>query len=95
MFKRLDSRNFETLERNEVFINRSRIYPPPASAGGKYKYRLPDVQYGNRGTAEYRVWDFKGIRPTAQFPDPTGQFRDIFDWTGVHATPLYYHWWRR
>jgi RHS repeat-associated protein len=95
MFKRLDSRKFETLEGNEVFINRSRIYPPPAAAGGKYKYRLPDVQYGNRGTAEYRVWDFKGIRPTAQFPDPTGQFRDIFDWTGVHATPLYYHWWWR
>jgi RHS repeat-associated protein len=93
MFKRLSSVDFRTLTGDRVFINRGRVYPPPGvQALRGYQYRMPDIQYGSPGSPMYRAWDFKGSQGGWPYSDPTGQFADVSDWTGVRPEPLFYHW---
>ena len=40
----------------------------------------------------YRAWDYKGTQAGWPYPDPTGQFADVQDWTGVRPEALYYGW---
>lgn len=91
MFKRLGS--VRTESNAPVAINRGPVYPPPGVSPTRgYNYRLPDIQYGLPGSAEYRVWDYKGSGGGHPFSDPTGQFEDIYDWTGQRPQELYYGW---
>lgn len=48
--------------------------------------------FGLPNTPSYRAWDFKSNQRSSTFSDPTGQFADINDWTGVMPEPLYYQW---
>jgi hypothetical protein len=94
IFKRLGSRDLRTLDGDRILVNRGPVYPGPGqSSPFGFNYRLPDLQYGRPGNPNYRIWDFKGIQPSRNFPDPTGQFRDLSDWTGTQPIALYYHWW--
>jgi hypothetical protein len=93
MFKRLNSREFLTLNGEKVLINRGRIHPPPGTTSPYgYSYRIPDIQYGSPGTAGFKMWDFKGIHGGWPYTDPTGQFADLAAWTGSRPSALFYHW---